>query len=158
MHQSLFEKSQWLGLEVCKSKVIPLHGGAWGERMYSSCSFLTLALDGSEWSAGRALPPGKGTPVPIGSEDGWAPEPVWTKRLEEKSSAPIGDQTPIVQPVVRHYTAWATAAPLKFVEKIIHKHVYKYIATTNNVDKIQYILSRTWNVKNNCQNIAAYGQ
>jgi hypothetical protein len=32
--------------------------------------------------------------------------------LEEKSSAPVGDRTPIVQPVVRHYTAWATAAPM----------------------------------------------
>jgi hypothetical protein len=28
--------------------------------------------------------------------------------LEEKS----GDRTPIVQPVVRHYIAWATAAPI----------------------------------------------
>jgi hypothetical protein len=38
------------------------HGGAWGERRYSSYSFLTSALDGGEWSAscpGRALPPGK---------------------------------------------------------------------------------------------------
>jgi hypothetical protein len=66
---------------------------------------LTSALDGGEWSAscpGRALPPGKGPPVPIGQEAGWAPEPVWTQRLEKKSSA--GDRTPIVQPVVRHYT------------------------------------------------------
>jgi hypothetical protein len=47
------------------------------------------ALDGDEWSAsrpGRALPP-----VPIGQKAGWAPEPVWTKRLEEKSFAPAGD-------------------------------------------------------------------
>jgi hypothetical protein len=29
--------------------------------------------------------------------------------LEEKSSAPVGDRNPIVQPIVRHYTA--TAAP-----------------------------------------------
>jgi len=37
------------------------------------------ALDGGEWSAsrpGRALPPGKGPPVPIVQEAGWAPEPV----------------------------------------------------------------------------------
>jgi hypothetical protein len=57
------------------------HGGAWGERRYSSYSFLTSALDGGEWSAtrpGRALPP-----VPIGHEAGWAPEPVWTQRLED---------------------------------------------------------------------------
>jgi hypothetical protein len=34
------------------------HGGAWGERSYSSYSFLTSSLDGGEWSAsrpGRAL-------------------------------------------------------------------------------------------------------
>jgi hypothetical protein len=37
-----------------------------------------------EWSAsrpGRALPPGKGPPVPTIQEAGWAPEPVWTQRL-----------------------------------------------------------------------------
>jgi hypothetical protein len=36
------------------------HGGAWGEKSYSSFSFMTSALDGGEWSAsrpGRALPP-----------------------------------------------------------------------------------------------------
>jgi hypothetical protein len=78
-----------------------------GERRYSSYSFLTSALDGGEWSASRpcrALSPGKGPPVPIVQEAGWAPEPVWTQVLEEKSSAPVGDRTPIVQPVVRHYT------------------------------------------------------
>jgi hypothetical protein len=31
--------------------------------------------------------------------------------LEEKSFAPVEDRTPIVQPVVRHYTDWATPAP-----------------------------------------------
>jgi hypothetical protein len=85
-----------------------------GERRYSSYSFTTSALNGGEWSAsrpGRALPPGKGPPVPIVQEAGWAPEPVWTQRLEEKSSAPAGDRTPVVQPVVRHYTAWANPAP-----------------------------------------------
>jgi hypothetical protein len=80
----------------------------WGGGGLSSYSFLTSALDGGEWSASRpdrALPAGKGPPVPIGQEAGWAPEPVWTQGLEEKSSAPVGDRTPIVQPVVRHYTA-----------------------------------------------------
>jgi hypothetical protein len=87
------------------------HGGAWGERRYSSYSFMTSALDGGEWSAsrpGRVLPPGKGPPVPIVQEAGWAPETVWTQRIEEKSFAPAGDRNPdrpVVQPVVRHYTA-----------------------------------------------------
>jgi hypothetical protein len=64
-----------------------------GERRYSSYSFSTSALDGGERSAsrpGRVLPPGKGSPVPIVQEAGWAPEPVWTQRLEEKSFAPAG--------------------------------------------------------------------
>jgi hypothetical protein len=65
-----------------------------GERRYNSYSFTTLALDGGEWSVshpGRTLPPEKGTPVPIGQEAGWAPEPVWIQRPEEKSFAPAGD-------------------------------------------------------------------
>jgi hypothetical protein len=67
-----------------------------GERRYSSYSFTTSALDGGEWSV-RALPPGKGPPVPIGHEAGWAPEPVWTQRTEVKSFAPAGDRTPIAR-------------------------------------------------------------
>jgi hypothetical protein len=72
------------------SKAVPLHAmeALGGERRYSFHSFSTSALDGGEWSAsrpGRALPPGKGPPVPIVQEAGWAPEPVWTQRLEEKS-------------------------------------------------------------------------
>jgi hypothetical protein len=65
---------------------------------YSSCSFSTSTLDGGEWSAsrlGRAFPPGKEPLVPIGQEAGWAPEPVWTQRLEENSFAPAGNRTPI---------------------------------------------------------------
>jgi hypothetical protein len=65
-----------------------------GERMHSFYSFATSALDGGEWSAsrpGRALAPEKGPPVPIVQEAGWVPEPVWTKRLEEKSLRLAGD-------------------------------------------------------------------
>jgi hypothetical protein len=35
-------------------------------------------------------PWGKDPPVPFGQEAGWAPEPVWTHRLEEKSLPPPG--------------------------------------------------------------------
>jgi hypothetical protein len=57
------------------------------ERIYSSYSFTSSALDWGERSAsrpGRSLLPGKGPPVLIVQEAGWAPEPVWTQRLEEK--------------------------------------------------------------------------
>jgi hypothetical protein len=71
-----------------KGKAVPLHAmEARGGKEYSSYSFTTSALDGGEWSAsrpGRALPPEKGPPVRIVQEAGWAPEPVWTQRLEEK--------------------------------------------------------------------------
>jgi hypothetical protein len=90
--------------------VIPLHAmEALGIRGgLSSCSFFTSVLDRGDWSASRpsrALPPGKGPQVPIGQEAGWAPEPVWTQGLEEKSSASVRDRTPVVQSAVRHYTA-----------------------------------------------------
>jgi hypothetical protein len=73
------------------------HGGAWGERSYSSYSFSTSAPDGGEWSASRpclALAPGKGPPPPVSivQEVGWAPEP---QRLEEKSFASAGNRTSI---------------------------------------------------------------
>jgi hypothetical protein len=92
--------------------------GAWVERGYSSYSFSTSALDGDEWSAsrpGRALPLGKGPSLPNVQEAGWAPEPVWTQRLEEKILSPlpgIEPRSPGLQPVARHYTAWATRLTL----------------------------------------------
>jgi hypothetical protein len=46
-----------------------------------------LGTRGGEWSAsrpGHALLPGKGPTVPTAQRAGWAPEPVWTQRLEEK--------------------------------------------------------------------------
>jgi hypothetical protein len=91
------------------SNVTTRHEGAWWERRYSSYSFYSLALDGGEWSAsrlGRALAPGKGPPVPIVQETGWAPEPVWTQRLEDKSFRICRGSNldrPFVQPVARHY-------------------------------------------------------
>jgi hypothetical protein len=67
-----------------------------------------MGVSGQRHAPAALIPPGKGPPVPIVQEAGWAPEPVWTQRLEENSFAPAGDRTPIAQPVVRHYTAWAT--------------------------------------------------
>jgi hypothetical protein len=95
-----------------KIKVVPLHAmeAHLGERRYTSYFFLTSALEGGERSAsrpGRALPPGKEPPGThcIG---GWrGQEPVRMQRLKEKSSASAGDQTPVIQSVLRHYTDWA---------------------------------------------------
>jgi hypothetical protein len=44
-------------------------------------------VSGQRHAPAVLLPPGKGPPVPIVQEAGWAPEPVWTQRLEEKSFA-----------------------------------------------------------------------
>jgi hypothetical protein len=62
-----------------------------GEIMYSSYSCMTSALDGVSGQShpGHALSPGKGPPVPIVQEAGWAPEPVWTQTLEGKSLASL---------------------------------------------------------------------
>jgi hypothetical protein len=80
------------------------------ERIYTSCSFKTLALEGGKRSAsrpGRALLPGKGPPVPVVQEAEWALEPVWTQRLEEKSFCLCrgsNPDCPVVQSIIRRYT------------------------------------------------------
>jgi hypothetical protein len=57
------------------------------------------------------LPLGKGPPVPIVQEAGWAPEPVWTQRFWGKGLCPGSNlDRLVVQSVARHYTAWATPA------------------------------------------------
>jgi hypothetical protein len=70
-----------------------------------------MGVSGQRHAPAALLPPGKGPPVPIVQEAGWAPEPVWTQRIEEKSFAPAGDRTSIAQSVARLYTDWATPAP-----------------------------------------------
>jgi hypothetical protein len=51
-----------------------------------------MGVSGQRHAPAALLPPGKGPTVPIVQEAGWAPEPVWTQRLEEKSFAPAGDR------------------------------------------------------------------
>jgi hypothetical protein len=64
---------------------------------------LVLILDlGTRWGSVVSVTsrprftPGDGPPVPIEQEAGWAPEPVWTQRLEQKSFASAGNRTPVV--------------------------------------------------------------
>jgi hypothetical protein len=93
-----------------RSSPTTLYEGAWGERRYSSYPFSASALDGGGWSAlrpDRSLLAGKGPPVPIVQEAGWAPEPVWTQRLEEKSFRLCRGSNldrPVAQPLAGHYT------------------------------------------------------
>jgi hypothetical protein len=56
-----------------------------------------MGVSGQRHAPAALLPPGKEPPVPIVQEAGWAPEPVWTQRLKEKSFAPAGDRTSIVR-------------------------------------------------------------
>jgi hypothetical protein len=64
--------------------------------------------------------PGERTPpVPNGQEAGWALQPVWTQRLEEKYFCicwGLNLDCLVVQSIARRYTDWATLAPLIEVE------------------------------------------
>jgi hypothetical protein len=76
------------------TKAVPQHAMEVLGGRGSSYSFLALALDGDEWSVsclGCTLPPGIGLLVPFGLEAGWALQPIWTQRVEEKSFAFAGD-------------------------------------------------------------------
>jgi hypothetical protein len=48
-----------------------------------------MGVSGQRHAPAAPLPP-----VAIVQEAGWAPEPVWTQRIEEKSFAPAGDRSP----------------------------------------------------------------
>jgi hypothetical protein len=61
---------------------------------------LTSALGGGEWSPSL---PVKELPVLIGYEADWAPELSRTL-YREKSLAPAGNRTPVVQLLARRYT------------------------------------------------------
>jgi hypothetical protein len=53
-----------------------------------------MGVIGQRHAPAGLYPRGKDPPVPIVQGAGWAPEPVWTQRLEEKSFAPARDRTP----------------------------------------------------------------
>jgi hypothetical protein len=54
-----------------------------------------MGVSGQRYAPAALYPPGKGPPVPTIQDAGWAPEPVWTQRIEEKSFTPAGDRTPL---------------------------------------------------------------
>jgi len=85
---------------------------------------MTAALEGGEWSAarlGRTLPPGK-TRYPLyrrlgGLQDwsGWA-----------ENFAPTGIRSRTVQPVVSHYTDWATRPTHTHTHTRTHRHTHTH--------------------------------
>jgi hypothetical protein len=96
-----------------KSSPSTRHGGAWGERMYSSYTFTTSALGRGEWSAsrpGRDFTLGERTPG-THCTGGWVgPRAGLDTEARGKILCPYRGSNPgwpFVQPVVRHYTAWA---------------------------------------------------
>jgi hypothetical protein len=81
-----------------------------------------MGVSGQRHAPAALLPSGKGSPVPIVQEAGWAPEPVWTQEDRGKILCPCrgsNPNRPVVQPVVRHYTAWATPAPILPAESFL---------------------------------------
>jgi hypothetical protein len=104
---------------IIKGKAVPLHAmeALEGERRYSSYSVSTSALDGGEWSAsrpGRAFTPGERTPS-THCTGGWVgPRAGLDTEVRGKILCPhrgSNPDRPVVQPIVRHYTAWANPAP-----------------------------------------------
>jgi hypothetical protein len=63
-------------------------------------------VSGQRHAPAALLPPGKGPPLPIVQEAGWAPEPVWTQRLEGKSFASAGIEPRSPGPPVRIQTIY----------------------------------------------------
>jgi hypothetical protein len=104
-----------------------------GERRYSSYSFSTLALDGGGCSAsrpGRAFTPGERTPGThctggwVGPRAGLVTEDRGKILCLRRGSNPV---RPVVQPVVRHYTAWANPAPI-FIDSYEKYYVHNCTA------------------------------
>jgi hypothetical protein len=70
-----------------------------------------MGVSGQRHAPAALLALEKGPPVPIVQEAGWAPEPAWTQRLEEKSFRLCRGSNldrPVVQPVARDYSDRAT--------------------------------------------------
>jgi hypothetical protein len=65
-----------------------------------------MGVSGQRHAPAALYPRGKDPRYPLNRrlEAGWTPEPVCTQKLEEKSSATVGDRTPVVQSVVSHNT------------------------------------------------------
>jgi hypothetical protein len=76
-----------------------------------------MGVSGQRHAPASFFPRGKGPPVPIVQEAGWAPVPVWIQRIEEKLFSLCRGPNPdrlVVQCVVKDYTNQATPSPKYF--------------------------------------------
>jgi hypothetical protein len=107
--------SWWSKVE--SKAVLPLPCRQQGGQEYSSYSFLTLALDGGEWSVSH-----RGHALPLEKEPGTQPLAVWTTELDWTQAGGkilclcwgFNPDHPVVQSVVRHCTDRATTPALSW--------------------------------------------
>jgi hypothetical protein len=94
-----------------------------------------MGVSGQRHAPAALLPPGKGPPVPIVQEGGWAPEPVWIQRIEEKSFAPAGDRTPIARSSASSQTLYCLSQPgsvevlSSFIKKTVTDVQYRIVCS-----------------------------
>jgi hypothetical protein len=84
-----------------------------GDRMCSSYSLQTLALHGviGQLYVPAALFPREGPSIRIVQEAGWAPDPVWTQRLEKNLFPLPGIEPRSPGPPVRSQTLYCLSNP-----------------------------------------------
>jgi hypothetical protein len=86
--------------------------------------------------------PGKGSPVPIVQETGWAPEPVWTQRLEEISFASSGYRTSIARlssPSQKLYCL-SYPAPVKVSNELKYMKGYGLLTSPLSYSRIEDVV------------------
>jgi len=94
-----------------------------------------MGVSGQRHARAVRLPPGKGPPVPIVQEAGWASEPVWTQRLEEKSFC-LCRRSNLDRPVVHLVIWWCGGRRIKVSWLLVHVdgNKYRHVSTAGVLD------------------------
>jgi hypothetical protein len=84
-----------------------------------------MGLNGQRHAPAALYPQGKDPRYPLDRRlDG--PQNWSGQRLQEKSFAYNGNQTPIVQSVIRHYIDWVSSNPIQFLYLSVRKQQTAY--------------------------------
>jgi hypothetical protein len=105
-----------------------------------------MGVSGQRHAPATLYPRRKDPRYPLYRRLGGPQSPFWTRRLEEKSSCLCRGSnfdSPVVQSVVRHYTAWANTAPQGIS---VHS---KYVCMYNYLILIMFNIYRRKSLKNN---------